>query len=55
MKYKYTRQVNAYFAERMNNIIDTCNSYSLNMKFGGKRPLSSKNSDIEILLTEFVE
>lgn len=50
-----TWQATADFAERMNNIIDACNSYSSNMKFGGKRPLSSKNSDIKILLTEFVE
>lgn len=50
-----TWQATADFAERMNNIIDACNSYSLNIKFGGKRPLSSKNPDLEILLTNFVE
>lgn len=50
-----TWQATADFAERMNDIIDACNSYSLKIKFGGKRSLSPKNSDIEILLTEFVE
>lgn len=39
----------------MNKIIDACNTYSLNIKFGGKRPLSSKNEDIEMLLKHFVE
>lgn len=43
------------FTEYMNTIIDACNSYSLNITYGGKRPLSSKNPDIEILLTDFVE
>lgn len=50
-----TWQATADFAEHMNNIIDACNSYSLNVKFGGKRPLSSKNSDLENLLIKFVE
>ena len=39
----------------MNNVIDACNAYSLNIKFGGKRPLSSNNSDLIILLTDFIE
>lgn len=39
----------------MNNIIDACNSYSLKVTFGGKRPLSRKNPDIEILLTDFLQ
>lgn len=39
----------------MSNIIDACNSYSLDVKLSGKRPLSSKNPDFEILLTNFVE
>lgn len=39
----------------MNNIIDACNSYSLKVTFGGKWPLSRKNPDIEILLTDFLQ
>lgn len=50
-----TWQATAEFAERLNNVIDACNSYSLNISFGGKRPLSSKNPDIENLLTDFIE
>lgn len=42
------------FTENMNKVIDACNSYSLNT-FSGKRLLSSKNPDIEVLLTEFIE
>ncbi|KMQ91814.1 transposable element p transposase [Lasius niger] len=45
----------ADFTEHLNKVIDACNSYSLNITFGGKRPLSFKNPDIEILLTDFVE
>lgn len=45
----------ADFAERMNNIIDACNSYSLKITCGGKRPLSTRNPDIEEMLTNFVE
>lgn len=37
----------------MNNVIDACNSYSLNVTFGGKRPLSRKNPVIEDLLSNF--
>lgn len=43
------------FAERLNNVIDACNAYSLKISFGGKRPLSYKNPDIEDLLTDFVK
>lgn len=50
-----TWKATADFAEHMNNVIDACNSYSLNVKFGGKRPLSRKNPDIENLLTNFVQ
>lgn len=50
-----TWKVTADFAENMNNIIDACNSYSLKVTFGGKRPLSRKNPDIEILLTDFLQ
>lgn len=50
-----TWKVTADFAENMNNIIDACNSYSLKITFGGKRPLSRKNPDIEILLTDFLQ
>lgn len=34
----------AEFAEKMNDIIDACNSYSLRVTFG-KQPLSKKNPD----------
>jgi len=50
-----TWQETANFAERLNNVIDACNSYSLNVSFGGKRPLSTKNADIENLLIDFVQ
>ncbi|EFN75251.1 Transposable element P transposase, partial [Harpegnathos saltator] len=50
-----TWQATADFAERINNIIDACNSYSLKITFGGKRPLSANNSDLEILLTNFID
>ena len=50
-----TWEATADFAERMNNIIDACNSYSIKMRFGGKRPLSSKNPDLIALLTDFTE
>jgi len=50
-----TWQATADFAKRLNNIIDACNAYSLNITFGGKRPLSSKNPDIENLLIDFIE
>jgi len=43
-----TWEATANFTERMNNVIDACNSYSYNMKFSGKRLLSNKNPDIEI-------
>lgn len=49
-----TWEATADFTEHMNKIIDACNSYSLNIKFGGKRLLSSKNPDIKDLLTDFV-
>ncbi|XP_025162489.1 uncharacterized protein LOC112590389 [Harpegnathos saltator] len=49
-----TWKATADFAEYMNNVIDACNSY-IKVKFGGKRPLSQKNPDIEILLTNFVQ
>ncbi|XP_024868282.1 uncharacterized protein LOC112452354 [Temnothorax curvispinosus] len=39
----------------MNSIMDACNSYSHNVTFGGKRPLSQKNPDIIMLLTDFVQ
>jgi len=45
----------ADFAKRMNNVIDACNSYSINVTFGGKRPLSRKNPDIEDLLSNFMQ
>jgi len=48
-----TWEATANFTER-NNIIDACNSYSYNMKFGGKWLLPNKNPDIENLLTDFV-
>jgi len=41
-----TWKATADFAESMNNVIDACNSYSINVTFGGKRPLSRKNPDI---------
>lgn len=50
-----TWKATADFTEHMNKIIDACNSYSLNIKFDGKRTLSSKNPDIEILLKNFVD
>lgn len=50
-----TWEATADFAERMNSVIDACNSYSLKIKFGGKRPLSKKNPDIEDLLSNFVQ
>lgn len=50
-----TWEATANFAEYMNNVIDACNSYSLNVTFGGKRPLSKKNPDIEDLLSNFVQ
>jgi hypothetical protein len=50
-----TWEATAAFAQRMNNIIDACNAYSLNITFGGKRPLSSKNPDIEDLLTDSIK
>lgn len=50
-----TWRATADFAKHMNNVIDACNSYSLNIKFGGKRPLSRKNPDIEDLLSNFVQ
>jgi len=50
-----TWEKTADFAERMNNVIDACNSYSLKVKFGGKRPLSLQNSDLIVLLTDFIE
>lgn len=50
-----TWEATADFIERLNNVIDACNSYSYNVKFGGKRLLSPKNPDIENLLTNFVE
>jgi len=50
-----TWQATTDFAERMNNVIDACNVYSLNVTFGEKRPLSSKNPDLNILLTDFIE
>lgn len=50
-----TWNATADFTENLNKVIDACNSYSLNITYGGKRPLSSKNPDIEILLTNFVE
>jgi len=49
-----TWEATAEFIEHMNKIIDACNSYSLKIQFGGKRLLSSKNPDIEILLRNFV-
>jgi len=49
-----TWEATAKFIEHMNKIIDACNSYSLKIQFGGKRLLSSKNPDIEILLRNFV-
>ncbi|XP_011884083.1 PREDICTED: uncharacterized protein LOC105571225 isoform X1 [Vollenhovia emeryi] len=50
-----TWEATADFAENMNNVIDACNSYSLKVTFGGKRPLSRKNPDIEDLLSKFVQ
>jgi len=50
-----TWKATADFAEYMNNVIDACNSYSLNVTFGGKRPLSKKNPDIEDLLSNFMQ
>lgn len=50
-----TWEATADFTERMNNVIDACNSYSFNMKFGGKRLLSNNNPDIENLLTDCVK
>ncbi|KAL6423073.1 hypothetical protein ACFW04_010507 [Cataglyphis niger] len=50
-----TWKATADFTEYMNNVIDACNSYSLNVIFGGKRPLSRKNPDIEDLLSNFVQ
>lgn len=50
-----TWKATADFAEYMNNVIDACNSYSLNVTFGRKRPLSRKNPDIEDLLSNFVQ
>jgi len=50
-----TWQATVDFAERLNKIIDACNAYSINISVGGKRPLSSKNPDIENLLIDFVE
>jgi len=50
-----TWQATADFAERMNNVIDACNAYSANVTFGGKRLLSSRNPDLNVLLTDFVE
>ena len=50
-----TWQETADFAERLNNVIDACNAYSLKISFGGKRSLSSKNPDIQDLLTDFVK
>lgn len=50
-----TWQATADFAERLNDVIDACNSYSLKVTFGGKRPLSKKNPDIETLLINFVQ
>jgi hypothetical protein len=48
-----TWQATANFTERMNKVIDACNSYSYNMKFG-KRLVSDKNPNIVNLLREFV-
>lgn len=50
-----TWDATAEFTENLNKVIDACNSYSLNMTHGGKRPLSFKNPDIEIVLRDFVE
>ncbi|XP_011884001.1 PREDICTED: uncharacterized protein LOC105571140, partial [Vollenhovia emeryi] len=50
-----TWEATADFAKNMNNVIDACNSYSLKVTFGGKRPLSRKNPDIEDLLSKFVQ
>lgn len=50
-----TWEATANFTERMNKVIDACNSYSYNIKIGGKRLLSDKNGDIENLLREFVK
>lgn len=48
-------EATADFTDHMNKIIDVCNSYSLKITFSGKRSLSSKNPDIEILLKNFAE
>jgi len=50
-----TWEATADFAERINNVIDACNSYSVKVTYGGKRPLSPKNPDLKILLTNFTE
>lgn len=50
-----TWKTSADFAEYMNSVIDACNSYSINVTFGGKRPLSKKNPDIEDLLSNFIQ
>jgi len=50
-----TWEATANFTERLNNVIDACNSYSYNVKFGGKKLLSSENPDIENLLGNFVK
>jgi len=50
-----TWEATADFAERINNVIDACNSYSVKVTYGGKRPLSSKNPDLKVLLTNFTE
>jgi hypothetical protein len=50
-----TWNATADFTENLNKVIDACNSYSLNITYGEKRPLSSKNPDIEMLLTDFVK
>lgn len=50
-----TWNTTADFTENLNKVIDACNSYSLNITHGGKRPLSDKNPDIKILLTKFLD
>lgn len=43
------------FAEKVNRVIDTCNSYKLIFRNPQKRPLSPRNPEIEELLTEFID